>query len=166
MASVSPGADGLQCWPLLIEGATDTQSMRPGGTFSGIKPGHSASHLLRAVLEGLACELTRHLGCFTAAGSPVKHLVVSGPAAASSVVPQILADATAHPVTCLSESDISAFGAATIARALVSTDADLRELATASAPSRRTVLPGPSVEIYRDLYREYLAAFGDAAQQE
>lgn len=157
LASVPPGADRLRCWPLLMESGPAADNMSPGGRFSGITLGHSAGHLLRAVVEGLACELTRHLGWFTAAGAPVKRLVVSGPAAVSSVVPQILADVTNRPVTCLSEPDVSAFGGATIARALVKPDADLRELATAFARSRRTVSPGAGVEIYRALYGEYLA---------
>ena len=52
----------------------------------------------------------------------MNRLVVSGPAAVSSVVPQILADVTNRPVTCLSQPDMSAFGAATIARGLVEPD--------------------------------------------
>jgi xylulokinase len=165
LGSVAPGADALRCWPLLMEGGRTTGDM-PGGRFSGITLGHSARHLLRAVVEGLACELTQHLGWFTAAGAPVRRLVVSGPTAVSSVVPRILADVTNRPVTCLSQPDVSAFGAATIARGLVEPDADLRELASAVAPTQRTVSPGENVELYCDLFTEYLAAFGDAAEKE
>ncbi|NLS91077.1 MAG: hypothetical protein GXX96_02710 [Planctomycetaceae bacterium] len=158
LASVSPGADGLRCWPLLKEAGRIAGSMTPGGRFAGITLGHSASHLLRAVVEGLACELMRHLDWFTAAGSPMNRLVVSGPAAASSVVPQILADVTSRPVTCLSQPEMSAFGAATIARGLVEPDADLRELASAVAPAHRTVTPGANADVYRRVFTEYLAA--------
>lgn len=158
LASVSPGADGLRCWPLLKEAGRIAQSTTPGGRFAGITLAHSASHLLRAVVEGLACELTRHLNWFTAAGSPMNRLVVSGPAAASSVVPQILADVASRPVTCLSQPEMSAFGAATIARRLVEPDADLRELASAVAPAHRAVTPGANADVYRRIFTEYLAA--------
>jgi xylulokinase len=165
LGSVAPGADALRCWPLLTEGPEATGDW-PGGSFSGITLGHSANHMLRAVIEGLACELARHLNWFTAAGTPVGRLVVSGPAAVSSVVPRILADVTNRPVTCLSQPDMSAWGAATIARALVEPDADLPALAAAIAPSQRTVAPGVDVGLYRDLLTEYLAAFGNAEQKE
>ncbi len=158
LASVSPGADGLRCWPLLKEAGRVAGNTPRGGRFSGVTLGHSASHMLRAVVEGLACELSRHLDWFTAAGAPVNRLVVSGPAAVSSVVPQILADVTNRPVTCLSLPDMSAFGAATIARGLVEPDVDLRKLASALAPAQRTVSPGVDIGLYKEIFAEYLAA--------
>ena len=162
LASVPPGADGLRCWPLLMEGGQAISSESVGGRFVGLTLGHSASHLLRAVVEGLACELARHLNWYTTAGAPMKRLVVSGPAAVSSVVPQILSDVTNRPVTCLSQPDMSAFGAATIARGLVEPDVPLRDLASAIAPPQRTISPGAEARLYRDLFSEYLAAFGRA----
>jgi xylulokinase len=149
LASIPPGADGLRCWPLLMQ----------AGRLAGITLGHSANHLLRAVVEGLSCELSRHLSWFAAAGTPVNRLVLSGPAAVSSVVPQILADVTERPVTCLGQPDMSAFGAATIARRLVERHTDLRELASAVAPARQKVFPGTAVDSYQNLLAEYLAAF-------
>ncbi len=166
LKSVSPGADGVRCWPLLMDVGRAMGNMPTGGRFSGITLGHSPSHLLRAVVEGLACELKRHLGWFDAAGAAVKHLVVSGPAAVSSVVPRILADVTNRPVTCLSQPDMSAFGAATIARGIVEPDSDLRDLASAVAPPRRIVTPGADVGAYDQLFREYVAAFGSPPNRE
>lgn len=159
LQAVPPGSNGLRCWPLLMDCGRAMGNMPPGGRFSGITLGHSAGHLLRAVVEGLACELTRHLSWLASADSPVKRLVVSGPAAASSIVPQILADTTDRPVTCLGLPDMSAFGAATVARALAEPDIDPRELASAVAPAQRTVLPGSGVGLHRDLFGEYLTAF-------
>lgn len=159
LESIAPGANGLRCWPLLIDGGRSIGDMTSGGRFSGITVGHSASHLLRAVIEGLACELTRHLSWLTTADVPVNRLIVSGPAAVSSVVPQILADVTNRPVTCLSQPDMSAFGAATIARGLLEPNVDLRELASAIAPTQQTFSPGADVGLYCELVAEYQAAF-------
>ncbi len=159
LASVPPGSDGLRCWPLLMERGGALDGMSPGGQFSGITLGHKASHLLRAVVEGLACELARHLEWLTTAGAPVNRLVLSGPAAVSSVSPQILADVTNRPVTCLNQPDMSAFGAATIARKLVEPQAELRDLASTLAPAQRTLAPGPDSQLYRDQFAQYLAAF-------
>ncbi len=159
LASVAPGADGLRCWPLLLGGRRGAGDVPPGGIFSGITLGHSASHLLRAVVEGLACELARHLGWLTAAGVAVRRLVVSGPAVGSAVVPQILADVTGLAVACLNQPDMSAFGAATIARRLAEPGADLRQLASAITPAQRTVRPGVDTAVFRRLLAEYVAAF-------
>ncbi len=159
LRSVEPGANGLRCWPLLMDSGRAMGGMPRGGRFSGLHLGHSASHLLRAVVEGLACELARHLSWLAGVDAPVKRLVVSGPAAASSIVPQILADVTGRPVTSLSLPDMSAFGAATIARVLAEPNSDPRQLAATIAPARQTVQPGPGAELYRNLLAEYLAAF-------
>ena len=74
---------------------------------------------MRAVVEGLACELARHLGLLTEAGCPVLRLVMCGAAAASRITPQIVADVTGRPVACVEQSAISAFGPPVIARAMV-----------------------------------------------
>jgi len=61
LAEIPPGSDGLCFWPLLspAAGADHVSSRR--GRIDGITLAHRPSHLLRAVVEGLACELARHL---------------------------------------------------------------------------------------------------------
>jgi xylulokinase len=131
----------------------------PGGRLTGITLAHSADHLIRAVVEGLACELARHLRMLTDAGLPVRRLVMCGGAASSRTTPQIVADVTDRPVACVSESAPSAFGAATIARALVEPDRDLAELSRKLAPASRTVEPGENQPTYRELLEKYLEPF-------
>lgn len=165
LESVSPCADGLRFWPLLMASGPAAVSFSPGGQLSGITLGHSADHLLRAVVEGLACELTRHLGWFTQEELPVERLVISGPAATSRVTPQIIADVANRPVTCLCQSAVSSFGAATIARALVEMDASLRDLATTLAPALRTISPSSHVDNYRDILLDYIAPFNTSTKE-
>lgn len=162
--AVPPGSDGLTFWPLLSPSAAPGPFGQAGGRFAGITLAHSADHLIRAVVEGLACELARHLGFLTDAGLPVRRLVLSGGAAGSRITPQIIADVTGRPVACVGEAAPSAFGAATIARAMVELEADLAALARKLAPASRTVEPGENVPTYRELLAEYLEPFGDVAQ--
>ncbi|NOX54826.1 MAG: hypothetical protein GXP27_10390 [Planctomycetes bacterium] len=82
LQTVPPGSDGLCFWPLLSPGGPQGTS-ESGGRLSGITLRHTSRHLLRAVLEGLGCELTRHLGFFTQAGFSVQRLVMTGSPAAS-----------------------------------------------------------------------------------
>ena len=157
---IAAGSNGLRFRPLLLKGKRTGPAMKPGGQLTGITLGHSAEHLLRATIEGLSCELARHLGFFTYAGLPVRRLVMCGGAAASRVTPQIVADVTEQPVSCVSVSAVSALGAAVIGRALVESDVELGELAQRLAPASRTVSPGENVTEYDSLLEEYLAPFG------
>jgi len=164
LEAVPPGSDGLRFWPLLSPSAAPGPFDVAGGRLTGITLAHSADHLIRAVVEGLACELARHLNLLTDAGLPARRLVMCGGAASSRVTPQIVADVTGRPVACVSESAPSAFGAATIARAMAEPDADLAALARELAPASRTVEPGENVPVYRELLAKYLEPFVGIAQ--
>ena len=157
LEAVPPGSNGLGFWPLLSPSAAPGPFGQAGGRLTGITLAHSASHLIRAVVEGLACERARRLKFLSDAGLPVRRLVLSGGAAGSRVTPQIIADVTNRSVACVSESAPSAFGAATIARAMVEPEADLAALARKLAPASRTVEPGENVPTYRELLVKYHA---------
>ncbi|OHB84094.1 MAG: hypothetical protein A2V98_15150 [Planctomycetes bacterium RBG_16_64_12] len=164
LESVPPGSDGLRFWPLLSPSGTAGPFGETGGRLAGITLAHSADHLIRAVVEGLACELARHLKFLTDAGLPVRRLVMCGGAATSRVTPQIVADVTDRPVACVGESAVSAFGAATIARAMIEPHVDLADLARKLAPASRTVEPGENRPTYRDLLARYLEPFSAESQ--
>ena len=126
---------------------------------SGISLAHTGNHLCRAVVEGLGCELARHLSFLTDAGFSVGRLVMCGDAASSRVTPQIIADITGLPVARGSGPAVSAFGAAVVARALVEPDVGLAALARRLSPARQTVHPGEHAPMYRQLYQKYLEPF-------
>ncbi len=159
LETVPPGSEGLAFWPLLCPGGPRGAYRETGGRLSGIVLAHSARHLLRAVVEGLACELARHLGFLTEAGFPLERLVMTGPAAGSRVTPQIVADMTALPVACVAQPALSALGASIVARALIEPVAGLARLARRLAPASRTVAPGPHGPTYRRLLHCYLQPF-------
>ncbi len=158
LAAVPPGSDGLCFWPLLSPDASGEEALPAGGRISGITLNHQPGHLLRAVVEGLACELARHLGWLARAGisgAPAcgSRLSMCGGAATSRVTPQIIADVTQRPVACIEAFDPSALGAAVLARALVDPTAPLKTLAERMAPPSRLVLPGENAKIYdRKMY--------------
>jgi sugar (pentulose or hexulose) kinase len=159
LESVPPGSDGLRFWPLLTLGGGDTPFERPGGRLAGITFSHGPNHLIRAVVEGLACELARHLGDLTAAGVAVERLAMSGAAAASRVTPGIIADVTNCPVACIEQPSLSAFGASVIAQTLIQPGIDLAALARRLAPASRTIRPGGNRAAYAGLLAEYLEPF-------
>ena len=156
--AVPPGSDGLHFWPSSSHDGQTNGFSPLRSRLSGITLAHSHNHVIRAVVEGLACELLRHLRLLAASGFSLTSLDMCGSAAAGSNTPQIIADIANLPVRCIDSSDVSAFGAAVIARKLVDNNIDLAELARQWAPSRRTVSPGKHVPLYRDLLKEHLAS--------
>jgi sugar (pentulose or hexulose) kinase len=154
-----PGSDGLRFWPFLSGGPDLGGGVPIRGRLSGITLAHTRDHLLRAVIEGLACELLRHIRLLTAAGFPVNRLTLCGSAAAGRNTPQVIADVANLPVACIEACDVSAFGAAVIARKLVDSRADLASIARQWAPSGRTVQPSELAPAFRDLLRDYFALF-------
>ena len=164
--SVPPGADGLRFWPQLSTDRPTVAGLPPGGTLSGMTLAHSANHLLRAVIEGLACELARRLDWFQRANLPVKRLILSGPAASGQVIPQIIASVTNRPVRRLLEPAVSAFGAATIARAVAHPEEQLDRLALRLQPDDHTISPDANAEAYQKQLQEYLAPFPENPDKE
>jgi xylulokinase len=135
VAGAPAGSEGVRFLPHLASG---------GGRLGGLGLDHGRSHVLRAVVEGLAMELARHLRRLSAA-----RLAMCGAAAGSATTPQIVSDATGLPVDCVTEQAVSALGAAVLARALADDTRDLAVLSAAMAPSVRTVTPGPEAALYR-----------------
>jgi xylulokinase len=159
LVEAPPGSDGLCFWPLLSPTAGVDDAFQSGGKLAGITLAHRPGHLLRAVVEGLACELARHLNLMAQAGAAAKRLMMCGSAAGSPVTPQIIADVTRLPVTCVDAFDVSALGAARIARALVERDIAFAHLTGAAAHLGRTLVPGPAASCYATLLERYMQPF-------
>lgn len=156
LESVPPGCDGLQCQPFLTALAPSGLTPHSRGRFSGLQLSHGPAHVVRAVLEGLACELRRHIDFLRTTGMPVKRLVLSGAVAASRVSPQILSDVTGLPLECADEGDCSPLGAAIVARGLIEPTKSLADIAGEMAPVARHVKPGPVAKFYDKQYDLYL----------
>ncbi len=156
LASVPAGAEGLRFTPPVLPagGGGDLP-----GSLEGILLASTREHLVRAVLDGLVCELARYLKMFSDGGIVPTRLVMAGRAAGSSVTPQAVADVIGLSVVCSGKSEGSAAGAAVIARALVDTQSSLAEIATQFASVGRTLQPGEDREVYRLLFDEYMMRF-------
>jgi xylulokinase len=151
---VAPGSDGLRFWPFMASygsaglGEVTTRLLH-------LRFSHTAAHVVRSVVEGLSLELGRYLRLFGGSAVAVRRLIMCGGAASSEVTPQIIADVTRLPVSCTQHSEMSALGAAVIARGLVE-PAPLRELSEAMTPPVRSVSPGPGATFYTKLLQEHV----------
>jgi len=154
LESVPPGSEGLRLWPFLAGGGGPD---RPAaGRLAGLRLGHGRAHLLRATVEGLSFELARQLGWLADAGCPTDRLIMSGGAARSRCTPQIVADVTGRLVRLPEQSDISAFGAGMLARAMLEPGLSFEQLVASMSGETRQVLPGPASKEYARMLREYV----------
>ena len=85
--------------------------------------------------------------------------MMCGSAASSRVTPQIIADVTQRPVTCVHTFDVSALGAAAVAKALAENDAEFARLIAAPASAAQTTMPGQDSAFYATLLEQYLQHF-------
>jgi sugar (pentulose or hexulose) kinase len=156
LESAPAGSDGLRFWPFLAP--SGAAGLAPGtrGRLSGLQLSHGPAQVARAVVEGLAFELKRHLLFFQRAGIPVEKLVTGGTTAASQVTPQLLADVTELPLACLSAGAGSLLGACIVARGLQEPQRSLADLADEMLPPARQVQPGPNAAFYAEPFAEYL----------
>jgi len=156
LVSAPPGSEGLLFWPFLT--SFGASGVRPGtrGRLHGLQLHHTASHVVRAVVEGLGYELNRYLELLRAGGQQSATLVMGGGAASSSITPQMLADISGLPLRCFAERDATLTGAAILARALVEPGIPLSALAREMSPPSREVSPGPTHAFYRKQYERYL----------
>jgi len=149
-ATVPPGSDGLRFWPFLAA-VGEGLPAETAGRLAGLRLAHTPGHLLRAVIEGLTCELARYVRLAAEAGLPMRRLVLCGRAARSRVTPQIIADMTGLEVMCVAEGDTSA-------ETLREPGTSLKQAAEAMKTARLRIQPGPHRAAYAALLEEYLAS--------
>jgi sugar (pentulose or hexulose) kinase len=153
---VPAGCDGLRVKPYFA--ALGYGRQRSAGSITGLRLHHGMEHLVRAVLEGLVCELMRYLSFARQGGVALQELVLCGAAARSRVTPQVIADVSGLDVACVAEHDTSALGAAMLARGLLEPDMSLPAIAAAMEPATHSIAPGSERDLYADLLKEYLHA--------
>jgi xylulokinase len=155
LQSCPPGSEGVTFWPFMTPFGAAGLAAGTRGHFAGLQLSHRGSHFIRAVVEGLAYELNRHLDLMRDAGQQVAQLVMGGGAAASRVTPQLVADVTGLPLRTFARSEASLLGAAILARGLLEPGTSLSELSGAMLPDARQVEPGDHAQFYGDQYHRY-----------
>ena len=157
LESAPPGSDGLLCWPLFA--ALTAAGLPPNtrGRIAGLQLSHKPGHVVRAVLEGLAFELRRHVDLLREAGLPIARLALSGRAASSRVTPQLLAAVAGLPLDCAGSRASSQLGAAIVARGLCEPESPLARLAEEMAPPAHHIEPAAEASsLYDARFKDYL----------
>ena len=111
-ATVAPGADGMLYLPFLMGERAGFGASVPAA-FVGLRRSTGARHFVRAVLEGVACELRRMLDRWSLGVDGPSEIRVAGGGARHPLQLQILADVFGLPVMRLDRD--SSYGAAVLA---------------------------------------------------
>ena len=111
---------------------------------------------MRAVIEGLAFELNRHLNFLRAAAWNPRRIVMCGGAAHSAVTPQIIADVIGLPVQVSAAGEEGLLGALLVARGLLEPKTSLKTLAAQVTRAFKTFRPGAHAAAYRTAFAAYL----------
>src|SRR6201997_4975827 len=114
-AAVPAGAEGLLWAPYLMGERTPHLDPEARGALVGLTASHRSSHIVRAIMEGVAFSLKDTLTIFAELGVPVRAIRLGGGGARSPLWRQIQADAYAQSVEVVAAEEGTAYGAALLA---------------------------------------------------
>jgi xylulokinase len=97
-AEVEPGAEGLVFLPYLVGERSPLMDPGAKGAFVGLTLRHGPGHMVRALLEGVACAMRQIIDVMVNCGAPLDRLVASGNGLASPLWRQMVADVLNRPL--------------------------------------------------------------------
>lgn len=150
---VPPGAEGLIFLPYLTGERTPHMNPDACGVFFGLTPRHTAAHMVRAVMEGVAMALADGLDVIRSLQVTPESVFAAGGGAKSQLWRQILADVFDCPIAVSEERERAAIGAAMVAATGVGWFENLEKASDAwRAPVKDVATPqAGQVERYREL---------------
>src|SRR5450830_383696 len=175
-ARLAIGAEGLLTLPYWNAAQTPHWDALARGAVVGWHGRHTRAHLYRSILEGVGFELRLHLERLEeVTGQPVTTIRMVGGGARSPLWVRVVSDITGRPVRVCSQGEVSAAGAAVLARGyLDGRGRALDDRPTAEPivePAGHDVTPDPSTAaaygalyaVYRRLYPQLRTVFADLA---
>jgi xylulokinase len=153
-ASVAPaGSDGVLWAPYLMGERTPHLDPHARAALVGLAASHTRSHVVRAILEGVAFSLRDTFEIFAEMNVPVERVRLGGGGARSRLWRQIQADAYGREVETVEAEEGAAYGAALLAGVGAGAWADVD--AASDAVVRVASTTGPDAEASRVLARQY-----------
>ena len=164
--SVPAGSDGLLFLPYLSGERAPLWEPRVRGSFTGLSSTHTAAHLIRATMEGVAFSV-RH--CLDLAEKQYrvtpKVIRISGGGSKTPLWMQIKANVIGVPVETLACENACALGAAMTAAVAIGLYPGFAEASAHMVRVKDRINPDPTVRaIYQSAFRRYL--FDSAAALE
>jgi xylulokinase len=144
------GADGLFFLPYLA-GERLGRHRNARAQFFGIAAAHGLAHLHRAVLEGVAFAVTRHIRIMEqASGRRLERVIASGGGAKTALWLRIKASAYGIPVIVPAEPECGVIGCAALAAAATGRYGSIEQAANGFVRNAQEIQPEPRwAETYR-----------------
>lgn len=168
-AEAAPGAGGLLFLPYLA-GERLGAHRNARAQFFGLGAGHGLAELHRAVLEGVAFAVTRHIRMMEAvSGRPLDRLIASGGGAKTELWLKIKASATGLPILVPEEAECGVVGCAAMVATATGRFATVQEAAAAFVRTGAEIAPDPAwaeryarmQPVFDRLYRHSQALYDD-----
>jgi xylulokinase len=157
-AGVPSGSDGLIFLPHLLGMRTPIPDPKATGAFFGIRLGHTKSHFVRAVLEGVAFGVRDSVEVFRELDLPLTEVRAIGGGSRSPLWCQVQADVLGLDHATVSVTECAAFGAALLAGVGIGCYADITEACDATIRVRAKFTPSAgSSAVHEQNYRAYRA---------
>jgi len=158
---IAPGSEGVIHIPHLVGAGAPYWNPHARGVFAGLALGHTRSHIIRSVLEGVSYEIRANLEVMKSLGLPSDEVRVTGGAARSETWMQIQADVLGVPVIRTELEEATALGAAILAcygvgifKSIPAAAREMVRLKDQLKPSTRNkAVYDRAYEKYRRLYR-------------
>jgi xylulokinase len=103
--TVEPGAGGVSFVPYLAGERSPYWSDGIRGGFYGLQLAHTAAHMVRAVMEGVAYSLRHLLDIYGELNVPIQEIALAGGGATTEGWPQIIADVCQRDVLIYAEEE-------------------------------------------------------------
>ena len=172
-ASVAPaGSDGVLWAPYLMGERTPHLDPHARAALVGLAANHTRSHVVRAILEGVAFSLRDTFEIFAEMNVPVERVRLGGGGARSRLWRQIQADAYGREVETVEAEEGAAYGAALLAGVGAGAwadvdaacDAVVRVASTTEPDAESSLVLAQQYQRFRALYPALRSITGSATQ--
>jgi xylulokinase len=160
-AQAPPGAAGLVFLPYLEGERAPIWDPAARGLLFGLAGDHGPAHLIRAVLEGVACSVRHVLTTAEAdAGLTAREVRTAGGGTRLALWTQLKADLTGRPFVTVPTVDVGTLGAAILGAVAAGRAPDLASAAARMVRLGAVAAPDPAQTArYGELYATYLALY-------
>lgn len=157
---VPPGSEGLIFLPYLTGERTPHLDPKARGAFFGLTSRHTASHMTRAVMEGVVFSLRDSLEIMRSLGVPIEQVRATGGGARSALWRRLQADIYGLPVHRTTSEEGPAYGAALLAGVAAGVYGDVAEATSVIKLREEVTEPDPErAKVYEELYGIYRSLY-------
>ncbi len=163
-SEVPAGCEGLLFLPYLMGERSPWWNSRARGSFVGLSMRHGRSHLLRAVMEGVALNMRIIANAFRELGREYGEIRILGGAARSALWRQIFADVLETPIATLNfMEEATSLGAAIAGGVGIGIFPSIENAARVVRTVHRTEPDPLRFPVYRGLYPAFKSAYTQLA---